>query len=101
MWNKLKDDNTLLGLVLGILAPLIGFVVYYFIKFYAHQVSFENYLQLFVQNRQLIPPVMSLSVLANAVIFFIYTQTRRDLTANGRGRATGGEGLAIILLKLR
>jgi hypothetical protein len=100
MLKKLKQDNTLLGLILGIITPWAGFIIYYLIKFLPLHFSFYYYLFLFRSNPQLIPAVMSLSILANAVIFFIYTQYKKDLTTKGILVATLLYALVIILLKL-
>jgi hypothetical protein len=100
MWKLLKADNTPLGLALGILAPVAGFFLYYLVRFYPHHLGFYQYLLLFRQNHQLIPAVMSISVLANAVIFFLYTQYKKDLTAKGILVATLLYALVVVLLKV-
>ena len=100
MIKIISRDHTLFGLILGLAAPFLGFFIYYLIKFYPTGVNFKDYLILFAQHQYLIPPVMSLCVIMNAIIFFCYTHFRKDLTARGILGATLIYALIIILLKL-
>lgn len=100
MIEKLKQDNVKLGLLLGLAGPVVGFFVYYCILFLPHH-SFGEYLDVFRQNIYLIPKVMSLSLLANGLLFFLYTQYRKDLTAKGILVVTLVYALLILVLRLR
>lgn len=98
--KTLKKDNTWLGLVLGFLGPLVGFLIFYMIKFLPLGQSLSSYLHLFKDNTFLIPRVMSLSLLANGIIFFLYTQSRKDETSRGILVATLVYAIVIIILKI-
>lgn len=76
-----KKDNFIFGLVLGFLAPLAGLIIYKYIKF--RSLSFTEMIQWMKFNPQLITVMVSLSLLANAVLFTIYINTNRDRTARG------------------
>lgn len=93
-----KKDNLKLGLVLGLIGPLLGLIVIYFIKFSA--VSFGNFLDEFFHNNKLITSIGSLSLLANVVLFTLYINTHRDTTAKGIFIITLVYGIAILVLKL-
>ena len=94
----LKKDNLKLGLILGLIGPLLGLVVIYFIKFSA--VSFGDFLDEFFNNNKLITSIGSLSLLANVVLFTLYVNTHRDTTAKGIFIITLVYGIAILVLKL-
>jgi hypothetical protein len=91
-------DNIKLGLVLGILGPLAGLVVVYFIKFPSYQ--FLDFLDYFINDNKLITSVGSLSLLANVVLFTIYVNTHKDDTAKGIFIVTVIYGIGILLLKI-
>lgn len=93
-----KKDNLKLGLVLGLIGPLLGLVVIYFIKFAA--TSFGEFIDEFFHNNKLITSIGSLSLLANVVLFTIYVNTHRDSTAKGIFIITLVYGIAILVLKL-
>lgn len=94
----LKKDNLKLGLILGLLGPLIGLVVVYFIQFPSYR--FSDFLDEFIHNNKLITSVGSLSLLANVVLFTLYLNTHRDTTAKGIFAVTLIYGIAILVLKI-
>ena len=63
----LKKDNFKLGLILGVLGPILGLVVVYFIKFPG--LEFGEFLDLFFNTNRLITSVGSLSLMARATSF--------------------------------
>lgn len=93
-----KKDNLKLGLVLGLLGPIIGLFVIYFIKFSG--VSFSDFFETFINTNRLITSIGSLSLLANVLLFTIYINTHRDNTAKGIFVITLIYGIAILLLKI-
>jgi hypothetical protein len=91
-------DNLKLGLVLGLLGPLAGLVVVYFIQFPSSR--FSDFIDTFIHDSKLITSVGSLSLLANVVLFTLYLNTHRDSTAKGIFVLTLIYGVGILLLKL-
>ncbi len=94
----LKKDNLKLGMLLGLLGPILGLVVVYFIKF--RGIDFGSFLQGFFNSNELITSIGSLCLLANAVLFTIYINTQRDNTAKGIFLTTVVYGIAILILKI-
>ncbi len=94
----LTQDNRPMGLAVGLIAPLLGLVILYYIKF--PSVSFGEFLQYFISENRLITSLGSLCLLANVVFFTIYINTRRDRTATGIFIITLVYGIFILLLKL-
>lgn len=99
--NIFKKDDLWLGLILGILGPVAGFLIFYLIKFLPLGQSIAAYLNLFKDNSFLIPKVISLSLLVNGVTFFLYTQYRKDETSRGILVATLIYAIIIIVFKLK
>ena len=95
----LKKDNLRLGLVVGIIAPMFGMLLYYFWKFYP-TFSLSEFLQVLLSQKTLITALISFSLLANAVVFTLYINTRRDRTAKGIFIITCIYALAAFILKL-
>ena len=94
----LKKDNLRLGLALGLLGPILGLVVVYFIKFPSY--SFSDFMSYFMNDSKMITSVGSLSLLANVVFFTIYVNTHRDETAKGIFIMTLIYGIGILVLKI-
>lgn len=94
----LKRDSLQLGLVLGLLGPLLGLVAIYFARY--SSTSFGNFIDDFFHNNRLITSIGSLSLLANVILFTIYINTHRDKTAKGIFVLTVIYGIGILILKL-
>lgn len=76
-----KKDNFIFGLTLGLIAPVIGFLIYKLVKFKLY--SLEEMFHFLKNNPNLITSFISVSLLANAVLFTVYVNGRRDKTAKG------------------
>ena len=94
----LTKDNLRLGLILGLIGPLLGLVVIYFVRFPSY--PFKDFLDYFMHDSKMITSVGALSLLANAVLFTIYVNTHRDNTAKGIFIVTLIYGIGILVLKL-
>ena len=94
----LQKDNLRLGIVLGLIGPLLGLVVIYLIKFSG--VSFGDFLDAFFNDNKLITSNGTLSLLANVILFTLYINTHRDNTAKGIFIITLIYGIALLVLKV-
>ena len=94
----LKRDNLKLGLVLGLVGPILGLIIVYLLKFSSY--GFLEFLDYFFNTRGLITSVGALCLLANAVLFTIYINTHRDNTAKGIFVTTLLYGIAILIIKV-
>lgn len=95
----LQKDNLRLGLVLGIIAPFFGMIGYYLWKFYP-LFSLSDFFHVLTLQKSLITALISFSLFANAVIFTLYINTRRDRTARGIFIITCIYAITAIVLKL-
>ena len=93
----MKRNVSILGFIIGILAPVLGMFIIYLIKFNSDSV--DTFIQKLVHNTDAAAMVISLSILANIVPFIYYTNRRLDLTARGILIATMLYAVLIVLLK--
>lgn len=77
----LTKDNRTLGLVLGFLAPFVGFAVYYLARFRVFSV--QEFWQVLMMQKSLLSGIISLALIANVVVFTLYINQRKDKTATG------------------
>ncbi len=94
----MKKDNLKFGLLLGVLGPLLGLVIVYFVNFSSY--SMADFLDYFFHDSRLITSIGALCLLANAVMFTLYINTHRDKTAKGIFVTTLIYGIAILVLKV-
>lgn len=94
----LKRDNLKLGILLGLIGPVVGLVIIYFFRF--SSVSFTEFLDAFVHTNRLITSIGALCLLANAILFTIYINTHRDRTAKGIFVTTLIYGITILVMKI-
>ena len=93
----LKKDNLRLGIVLGLIGPMLGLVVIYLVKFSG---AFGDFLDAFFNDNKLITSNGTLSLLANVILFTLYINTHRDHTAKGIFIITLVYGIALLVLKV-
>lgn len=65
-----KFNKPWVGLMLGIIFPLICFVIYYFVKTKGI-VSFKVYYEILMQHHSFVP-VLSLCVIPNLLLYFLF-----------------------------
>ena len=92
---KLKD-HFLTGFTSGLLTPLIGFYIYYLISF--RYMGFQSYVSRLTELG-LEAGVISLSLIANLVVFFYFIKSKADRSARGVIGATFAYGMLIVILK--
>lgn len=96
----MNKDHLIIGLIAGILLPSIGCFIYYCIVFMPQHVSLIDFLHLVFDNKQNIPKIISLSLLANLPVFIYFKNRRCDKSMKGIFIATLLYALLIILYKL-
>lgn len=92
----IRKDHFLTGFVSGLLAPFIGFYIYYLISF--RYMGFQSYITRLTELG-IEAGVLSLSLIANLIVFFYFIQRKADRSARGVIGATFLYGLLIIILK--
>ena len=93
-----KKDNLRLGLVLGLIAPIISLVIYYFVKFYP-TFSFREFMGFIRSNKSQITAISVPCLVLNIVLFTVYINSHRDQTAKGVFAATLIYAIVALLFK--
>ena len=96
----LKKDHLKTGLILGFLAPLLGMLGYYFFMLRPNNVGLKEFGLMLMQNRSFFTGITSIALVANAILFTIFINTRRDQAAKGVFVITLIFGIAVLLVKL-
>jgi hypothetical protein len=95
----LNRDNLKLGLLLGLLAPLVVMIIVYYLRF-ADQYDFDEFLRAFMRTKQLITFWGVWCLVGNIALFTYYINTSRDQTAKGIFAVSLIYGIGVLLLKL-
>ncbi len=94
-----KKDNFILGLVLGILAPFLGILIFKMYKFSVFSFA-ETFQYMMVEpGYKTLTVALSLSLLLNALLFTIFINSGKDLTAKGIFVTTLAYGLLVLSIK--
>lgn len=94
----LKKDSLRLGIVLGFLAPVVGMFLYYFIQF--RMFTLKEFFSVMLAQKALLTGIVSISLIANALVFTYYINTRNDRTAKGIFVATCIYAIGALLYKI-
>jgi len=94
-----KRDDIKLGVILGLIAPLIGILLFKLYKFSVF--SFKEVFQFMIvePGHKTLSVALSLSLLLNALLFTLYVNSGRDKTAKGIFITTLVYGISVLLLK--
>jgi hypothetical protein len=92
--SKIKYDNRLLGLSLGIIVPIVTFIIFYL---YRNPVSFKLFYDQ-VLTINIISRLVSLCVIPNLLVFFIFIWTNRYKSAHGVIGATFVFAIVVLIL---
>ncbi len=93
---KLKINTLGIGLISGILIPLISFFIFYLVKF--RHYDFGDFATT-ILLRAIVTKVLSLCVLPNLALFFIFIWTNKLTAAKGVLTATILLSIVMLLLK--
>ena len=94
----LTRDNLKLGLLLGLITPLIVFVIVYYLRFTGYE--FGEFIDLFFRQKQIITFWGVWCLVGNIALFTYYINTQKDRTAKGIFAVTLLYGIGILLMKL-
>ncbi len=92
-----KKDDLKLGLLLGFITPILGMFAYYFIQF--RLFTIKEFFTVMFQQKSLMSGIISISLIANAVVFTIYINKEIDKTARGIFIATCSYALLALAVK--
>ena len=90
------DKQFIKGLFVGLIAPIVAFIIY--VAFYLEADVEQTYNSLVKMNK--LTHVISLSALINLLLFFMNIKTNRDMVAKGILFATMIYAFLVLGLKL-
>ena len=93
----MKKNVPILGFIIGLILPMLGLVLVYFLKFKG--VGFEAFFKGFFADGKVAAKILTLSILINLAPFIYYTNKRLDHTARGVFVVTMIYVAFILLLK--
>lgn len=93
----MKKNVPVIGFIIGLLLPIVGIIIMYFIWF--HGTPVNSFFKTMKADTHLAAKVLSMSIIINILPFILYTNKRRDLAARGVFIATMLYAVLIILLK--
>jgi predicted membrane channel-forming protein YqfA (hemolysin III family) len=74
-------DNYILGVLMGLLMPFLGFFGFYEYRFSLF--SIQEFLELLNQQKSLLSAMISISLLINGAVLTYFFQKQQDKTAKG------------------
>lgn len=77
----MQKDHYIIGVLIGLLLPFIGFVGFYYWKF--NTIPLETFLGLLGQQKSILSSMISVSLLLNAAALTFFFQKENDRTAKG------------------
>src|ERR1035437_7907227 len=78
---KKNFDSMTIGAITGLIAPLISLFGFYLVAY--HNISFSKFFNEILLGYGILTPVISLCVIINLLVFFIFDWTNRNLSARG------------------
>ncbi len=95
----LKKDHFWMGLVMGLVAPVLGVLVFKFTKFSMFSLKETLQFMYLEPGYQTLSAALSMSLLLNAAIFTLYINSHKDKTAKGIFVTTLAYGLVVLIIK--
>jgi len=77
----MQRDNYIIGVLIGLLMPFLGFFGFYEYRFSLF--SFQEFLELLNQQKSLLSAMISISLLINGAVLTYFFQKQQDKTAKG------------------
>lgn len=93
----MRTDHFLFGFLTGLIAPLIGFYIYF--KLFFDYMGFNGFYKHISESDKLIS-VLSLGVILNLILFFIFYQTEKDKSLKGVVAATFVYAFVVVYYKM-
>ena len=79
----MNKDNFLLGVIAGLVVPILGILMLYVFKYIPQNVSLDDFIYLVKTNKSNIPKVISLGLIACIPLIAYYNNRKRYSTLKG------------------
>ncbi len=94
-----KKDNFWMGVVMGLVAPVLGVLAFKLSKFSMFSLKETFQFMILEPGYKTLTVALSLSLLLNALLFTLYINSRKDKTAKGIFTTTLVYGLFVLIIK--
>ena len=94
-----RRDNFLMGAVMGLIAPILGIIIFKMNKFKVYSFAETFQYMLHESGYKTLSVALSLSLLLNALLFTLYINAHKDKTAKGIFAVTVIYGLMVLIVK--
>jgi hypothetical protein len=94
-----RKDNPGFGVLLGLVFPLIGLLVFKYVKFEVFSIRETFQYMRLEPGHKTLTVALSLSLLLNALLFTIFVNSGKDKTAKGVFISTLVFGIFILVMK--
>jgi hypothetical protein len=91
-----KLDHFWIGVLLGLLAPSMGIIIFYYTNF--PRENMKNFIEISVREKML-SPLLSLCAVINLGVFYLFIHFEKYLSARGIIFSTFAYGFLIVVLK--
>lgn len=96
MIDEMKKDSKILGIIMGLIAPVIGMLVYWT---FAFGIKGLMDIKILLHQTDKLSALISLGLIANLGGFFLFYRLKLDESARGVILATFLYGFVILILK--
>ena len=94
---QLEKDNYIIGVLIGLALPFLGFAGFYQWKF--NMVPLDTFIDLLASQKSILSAMISVSLLLNAAALTLFFQKQIDKTAKGIFFTTCVYAIAAIAVK--
>jgi hypothetical protein len=94
----LKKDNLRFGFLMGLVAPILSLIVYYFVKFYPYY-SVHDFFYIMRTNKGQVTAIAVPCLVLNIALFTYYINVHKDLTVKGIFAATVLYAILALVIK--
>lgn len=94
---KQNLNNTITGLLSGIFLPVVVFIIIYFVL--SNQITMSNFMQ-FLMERKIQGHFISISIIPNLLVFFIFIWSNKIKAARGVLLSTFLWAFVILAIRL-
>ena len=96
---KFNKDSIQLGVILGIIGPWVGMMLYYFSSF--RHMTFKGYFNFVTINKSIQSPLLSLCLIINLAVYYLFYYYNCDKTTKGILLVTFVYAPIVVYLKFR
>lgn len=91
-----KIDTTLIGFILGMILPMVMYVLYYFVKY--NNATWEQYVSV-TKNIMMLPSMIKVCVFINLPVFMLFNILKKFNICKGLGVASFFYIIAMLVIK--